>query len=182
MSMVDFETAKKFAMIDHTRQDVALTIVLDAIEDWIQKFAGLRFYDTGSYETIHEDVDGGRQSLWLRVHPIVSVIGIYDRDADLDQTDSTLYRFNETRIWLRSEGRWGDGTERWHVHYTAGYIPQNIPPMLNLLIMQLFKRAYDRAGGKESESVAGFSEKWQELLTSDELVQLRALSFRRTLS
>jgi hypothetical protein len=176
MGLVKLEEAKRFAMIDHARQDDVLPYILDGIEEWIQKFTGALFQT--SYSTLRDYADGGRPSLRLPHMPIVTVEGVYDRESSFTEYDSSLYYFNKNGIWLQGDGAWAAGRERWRVHYTAGYTPDNLPVGLRMLILQLFKRAYDSAGGKDSESVAGYSEKWQELLTSDEIKQLRGFSFQ----
>ncbi len=183
MSLITLATAKEFLQITHTQEDVTLQILVDAIEDWVQKFCSLRFNVNDAAASISEEpVTGGELNLRPLFHPMLTVTKILDRDASNNEISTALWRYNKNRIWYRDGTYWGVGDERYLVSYTAGYTFATLPATLKLIILQLAHRAYNKRGGVSSDMVSGFSERWEKLLSADEITQLRSYSFNSVFS
>lgn len=183
MSLIALATAKEFLQITHTRENTTLQILVDAIEDWIQKFCALRFNATaGAASVSREPVSGGDRNLRPLHHPMLTVTEILDRDSSNAAVSTSMWRYNKNRIWYIDETYWGKGDERYLVSYTAGYTLATLPATLQMIILQLVHRAYNKRGGVSSDMVSGFSEKWEKLLTADEITQLRSYSFNSVFS
>jgi len=183
MSLITLATGKEFLQITHSQEDITLQILLDAVEDWIQKFCALRFNVNDAAASISEEpVSGGNRNLRPLFHPMLTVAEILDRDSSNAEIATTVWRYNKNRIWYRDGTYWGEGDERYLVSYTAGYTLATLPATLQLVILQLAHRAYNKRGGVSSDMVSGFSERWEKLLTADEITQLRAYSFNPVFS
>lgn len=171
MAIVTVTLAKQFLRIEHKAQDDVLAIMLDAASEWITKETGIAFCDT-AYTMFTEPVNGGGHSLWVAHMPIRAVVSIEDADAEVGMAlDET--RFDSNRIWLESGERWADGGGRWKVIYTAGYKAAEVPADLRLLALQIISRAYNQRKGVASDSAGGYSESFEPLLTSGEMIRLR---------
>ena len=182
MSLITLTNAKEFLQISHDKEDIILQIVLDGMEEWVQKFCAIKFYSGNSLPDIEENVDGGNRNLRPLWHPILDVTEILDRDSSNAEVDTSLWRFSKYRIWYIDETYWGAGEARYQVTYNAGYVFDMLTPGLKLIMFQLIHRAYNKRGGVMSDSVSGFNEKWAELLKSDELTQLRGFAFKSNFS
>lgn len=182
MSLITLANAKEFLQIAHSKENIILQIMIDGMESWVQKFCAVKFFEADSAPEIEENVDGGNRNLRPLWHPILGVAKILDRDSANAEISTSLWRTNKYKIWHIDETYWGPGYERYQVTYTAGYNATSLPPGLKLAMYQLLHRAYNKRGGIMSDSVSGYNEKWEDLLSSDEITQLRGFSFKSNFS
>ena len=182
MSLLALATAKEFLQISHTKEDTALQLMLDGIEDWIAEYCGLRFNANAAAAAITEEYcNGGGLNLWPKYHPILDVteVGNWHTEAVIALTN---VRFNARRIWKGDESHWEEGMENWWVDYTAGYTATTLPSGLKLAMMDALYLAYNARGGKSSESAMGHSRNWDRLFDGIITDRLRAYGFRNNFS
>lgn len=182
MSLIVLATAKEFLQISHTKEDTALQIMLDAVEEWVAEYCGLRFNATAAAASIEEEYcNGGGLNLWPKYHPILDVTEVGNYHTKAVYTLANV-RWNKARIWKSDETHWIEGMENWWVDYEAGYTASTLPSGLKLAIFDMLYLVYNARGGKTSESVMGHSRNWAGLFDSAITDRLRAFGFRANFS
>jgi len=169
--IIDVTTAKEFLRITHNAQDNVLSILVAAASEWLEHETGMLFCGS-SHQTVTEDADGGGHNLWMGHAPIRSVVSITDQNTSTAETVADC-RVAANRISRVDDDRWPSGSMRYRVIYTTGYKTSEIPADLKLLALQVVSRAFTQRGGLGSTSAAGYTENFEALLTSAEMVRLR---------
>ena len=172
--------AKEQLQISNTRQDALIQLYLSASEEFLARYLQCDF----SIREHTEDLDGGQMFLLPRHKPLASVVSIRDVYSG-DMPDYYKGRIEGTgRItWVsyvdRPINRWPQGLKRWQTVYTAG-LPY-MPLAVQLAILQLVARAYERRYGEDASGAKASHIEWGPLLDTDIIKSLQQYSYRRRL-
>lgn len=178
MSVITLAEAKTMLHVNWTSEDTLIASLLDGVEEWVETYCALAILEDGESNEFADNVNGGGKNLWPRTHPILTLTSVLDRDNSNAAITATL-RNNEARIWYQTGSTWAAGVERFTVNYTAGYTSATLPAGLKAVMLGLVFRAYNNRGGSEGQSASGFSENWERLATTDEMMKLRGYTFNR---
>ena len=164
MSAITVEQAKQFLQIGHSEQDAILTLLLEGLDDTVERLCNIKLSDA-DYEEL---VDGGGYGLRVENLPLNSVSSVEGAESGSSESfkvvRSAIYRTDETE-------RWTSGYHRYKVTYNGGYA--SVPPGLKIVMLQLLDRFYNNRGGLVQQSVAGYTTEWQAFL--DDRGDLQAL-------
>lgn len=165
---------KALGRIDYSTQDTILQTLLDAVEDFVEEYLGVRFTKT----TVTERLDGGGGALFPTRLPIKTLVSVKDKWEDDLEPPVTLYT-TETQVRVEEDGCFPAGTRRWEVTYEGGY-DGDVPAGLKIAILQLTLRVYGNPDLRQSGGGPG-GVVFQNLLSSDAPAFLDCYSFQRVL-
>jgi hypothetical protein len=177
MSLVSLATVKEILQISHTKEDTWLQIQLDGVENFLSQFLGVRFNATAGAAAVTEDVDGGGEYLFPSEHPVLTVTSVTDLITSALEATS-LYVYNDRRIWKLYGGTWLNGDSRWRVIYTAGYQAADLPTAIQGAILQMMYRAHYARGGRRGAGSQGYYTDWSKWLESDIRAMLKPFQYR----
>jgi hypothetical protein len=156
---------KEYCRISHTASDNVLPIIRDGLMEFIEEQFGIVFDDAQALRSEH--VDGNVFVLRLSSAPITQIVTITDTETDLTVL-ATAYEIDGANGIRRDDcERWSAGRRRWKVDFRAGYTAATIPNAIKLALLGLISRAYNNPDGRASESGAGHSVNWADLMDSD---------------
>lgn len=168
MSTLAIATVKEFLEIGHTEQDTVVQAIIDGVEEYVEREAGIGLVASA----LIEDLKGGLFSLRPKIAPLNSVTSVERLASDdtLETVDATLYRIEGERVVRWDRVRWDRDTV-FRLTYNGGH--STVPAGLKLALLQLVRRAYDNRGGKSQQAAQGFGVTWAVLKDSDVWKALR---------
>lgn len=175
MEVLTLELVKSHLRLAGTAEDTFLTLLAEAAEDWAKRMLGIQLTEAARTEYC----DGGGVSLWPPWGPIVEVDTVTDMNSGVAVV-STLWHLRNARHLIRDgDLRWPEGRRRYKVEYTAGYgttLP--VPSGLTLGLLDVAHRFYNNRAGVAQEGAAGWSGRYDKLVTSDVFAKLRPFSHK----
>ena len=154
MSVVTLALAKQYLQIAHTAQDLVVQAMLDAAEDYIERYCGCKLANA-SHE---EDLDGGELALHPTYLPLTAITTVTD-NWDSDKAWDAAIHHTSIRVaddnYEIVDVLWPLGKARWHAKYKGGFAA--LPSALQLAVLQLVFRAYVQRAGESGNSAAGAS-------------------------
>jgi len=154
VAIVSTATVKQFIQVDYAVEDDALELMIDAAQEFLEGYLGVKFHESEIVETT-EDLDGGTNALRPTYHPINSVTSVTDRESSSAESSGN-YRFNNYRVFYKDQCyTWACGDSRWRVVYKAGYLEASTPSPIKMALCMIVARVFNNRTQNRSEGVSG---------------------------
>ena len=163
--IIQLPEAKEFLRITSVAVDTQVQLMLDSLEDWTERYCGIKFSQTSFTHYFNGNIT------YLRpfVGPVVSVTEVKDEYLGVTVSSST-YQLRNNRIYSQVSGgepdEWEEGFDRWKVTYVAGYAEGAAPKGLILPMLYLLRRAYESRGVIRT-ATEGLTVEWDKFLEGD---------------
>lgn len=153
--------------ISETTWDPIIEALINQCSRFVSNYCGGRTFIVPTDDTV-EYFDGGRDSLFVKNFPVVSITGIYYRTGDFDAPTWNAYSSKTDYILNAKTGEikmlaCQYGTQNIKVTYKGGYANiAAVPSDLKLAVTQAVSKEFGRrkSAGLNSESVGGASISW----------------------
>lgn len=167
---------KAYARLASSAADGPIRIILAAVESWLAGYLGVSWT---RQNVVGERVDGGGDTLYLAVRPVVSIASIvdkFDNSITVDTAEYYAIRRGATRE-VDAEPQWPWGAGRYLVNYTGGY--EAMPDQVKLVVLGLATKYFNARDTRTSEAtLGGVAVTWESLMSNDLALLLHGLGCR----
>ena len=183
-SLITVGDLKNFMGIDTPIYDEKLTMIVNAMTDYIESRTGRRFKSTAYTEYVNGD---GSDALQMKQYPITAITSV-EENSNSDNSSNwatlaTTEYFNignylDAGIIKKTAGAFR-GTANYRVTYTAGYttLPSDLKYACYMLASEAFNRS--RSAGVKSESLGDHSITFESISMENDNVEKVIQRYRK---